>query len=143
MNDIRNGELSKQLVKVELGQGTLKYGDIIALENYNTQGMLSTDLRDKIDYSLDLGVTSSTIYDFASFRSSFMILPTNGKAYGDDVCFGDELILQVHAELDPENKRFLRSKFKTPTSFSRKSKQQQVCLSAMKSNQCLWTIEPG
>ena len=96
----------------------------------------------EVDYSQNLGVTTSTLYDFASLRSAFVIVPFEKKSNGDVVGFGDKVILQAHPDLDCGYKRFLCSAFKTPTSYSRKSKNQQVYLSIQKTNQCLWTIEP-
>lgn len=140
LNDQRNIKLDAGTTTIELKPTTCAIGDEITLTNQQTGGILSTDLLDKVGTN-SLGVTTSTMQGSPCRRNTFIIESTT-KEQGEPVRYGDVVTLRTHPDFT-STPYYLTSEFKTPTSYSKKSRKQLVQLEQKKTNNALWQLEPS
>jgi hypothetical protein len=124
--------------------GYVHFGDIVMVFNQATDGCLSSDLDEKL--TDETFAAQTTWYTEPCARTTFEIVRYEGKGdkrdaifdYGDDILhFSQKFRLRCHATLT-ERDIFLMSQPKTPNSFARYSRQQEVCLTTGRGWNTVW-----
>ena len=145
----------KQIKLTDCSKQPLKYGDIIMLQNDQTNGVLSTDADDteKIwrNGSNVLQSTTSSLpkYSQTSFaRNSFIIVPpknkenSNGYKIGDILHYGQSFCLSIHSSLS-EIPYYLHSEIISHLSSADFSRDQLVVFHPKRSSATTWKFMSG
>jgi len=119
--------------------GLVHFGDIVMLFNQATDGCLACDLQDKSTPTNFAAQT--TWYTEPCARTTFEIVRYEGRGdkrdavfeFEDDVLhFAQKFRLRAHTVLTGEQEVFLGSQGKTPNSFARYSREQEVFMTTEK-----------
>jgi hypothetical protein len=127
-----------------LSDGFLRFNAPIMIQNAGSEGFLSTDLDDKA--SAGAGAwkyyVSTAVSDRPQARNTFVVLPVDETTRDGIVCYGQRVRIATTAPLTDEP-LYLSSVLKTPTSFSRQSRHNEVFLSAGTTTITTWMIHHG
>eukprot|EP00759_Apiculatamorpha_spiralis_P020355 PhF_6_TR25754/c0_g1_i1/m.36313 len=130
--------------------GYIRFGDRVMLQSAETKGYLSVDIDDVVQEVplRKIGVTTSAA-PFPQKRNTWFIHRVEDVAdplwidssEGDLLHYGQKFRLQLHPELSPET--YLHSELKTLTSYSKITRQQEVCVTDKQLKGAVWATVFG
>ena len=128
--------------------GYVHFGDTLMLFNQATDGCLACDPQESL--SDETFATTSTWYTEPCARNTFMMRRWEGRGdkkdamfdFKDDVVhFGQKIQLMCNPVLLGGQQAFLTSSPRTPTSYSRYSRNQEVCISNVTGWTTVWEVQ--
>jgi len=128
--------------------GYVHFGDLLMLFNQATDGSLACDPQEKM--SDDTFATTSTWYTEPCARNTFVIKRWEGRGdkkdamfdFRDDIVhFGQKIQFVCNPVLVGGQECFLSSAPRTPTSFSRYSRNQEVCINTAGNWMSVWEVQ--
>ena len=128
--------------------GYVHFGDLLMLFNQATDGSLACDPQEKM--SDDTFATTSTWYTEPCARNTFVIKRWEGRGdkkdamfdFQDDIVhFGQKIQFMCNPVLVGGQECFLSSAPRTPTSFSRYSRNQEVCINTAGNWMSVWEVQ--
>jgi hypothetical protein len=127
--------------------GYVHFGDLVMLFNQATDGCVACDPQETL--SDETFATTATWYTEPCSRNTFEIQKWTGRGdkkdamfdYQDDIVhFGQKIQIRCSSALVP-HQPYLKSSSKTPTSFSRYSRNQEVVMSTKSDWSTVWEVQ--
>lgn len=128
--------------------GYVHFGDIVMLFNQATDGCLACDPQETL--SDETFATTSTWYTEPCARNTFVMRRWEGRGdkkdamfdFKDDVVhFGQKIQLMCNPVLIRGQEALLTSSARTPTSYSRYSRNQEVCVTVAAGWSTVWEVQ--
>jgi len=128
--------------------GYVHFGDTLMLFNQATDGCLACDPQEAL--SDETFASTSTWYTEPCARNTFVMKRWTGRGdkkdamfdFKDDVVhFGQKIQLMCNPQLVGGQQTFLASAPRTPTSYSRYSRNQEVCITTAQGWNTVWEVQ--
>jgi hypothetical protein len=153
----RNNHISPATLAPLHPDGLLRFGEYVMIQNAETQGYLAVDTDDATQCGPVLKINATTTaapVKNPQLRNAWKLLKVpsaddkfwESRGEADLVHYGQKFVVQSHHQLSltpPSESLYVCSELKTPTSFSRATREQEVFCTAAGGQSSMWAFVYG